>query len=209
MHSSTYVQTLALRSAGNITTGDDLQTQVVIALGALPALLALLSSQKDGVRMEACRTISNITAGNPAQIQAGIDANIIPHLINLLQNMDFKTRREACWAISNATYGGLDAPAHIRYLVSQGCTKPLCDLLMDDKVAQVALDGLDNILKVGEMQKASKGPSAVNQYALYIKEAGGMTTSAAMAMAALGYNCNLDEDLPGSSALHTPRRRRS
>ncbi len=38
MHGSTSVQTPALRSVGNIVTGDDLQTQVVIASGALPAL---------------------------------------------------------------------------------------------------------------------------------------------------------------------------
>lgn len=53
-HNSTSVQTPALRSVGNIVTGDDLQTQVVIASGALTALLALLSSPKDSIREEAC-----------------------------------------------------------------------------------------------------------------------------------------------------------
>lgn len=178
MHTSTTVQTPALRSVGNIVTGDDMQTQVVIASGALPALLSLLSSPKDGIRKEACWTISNVTAGSPPQIQAVIDANIIPPLINILQNADFKTRKEACWAISNATSGGLQEPSQIRYLVTQGCIKPLCDLLtmMDNKIIQVALDGLDNILKVGEMDKSAQGPGAVNQYAMYVEEAGGMVT---------------------------------
>lgn len=178
MHPSTSVQTPALRSVGNIVTGDDLQTQVVITSGALPALLSLLSSPKEGIRKEACWTISNVTAGSPPQIQAVIDANIIPPLINILQNADFKTRKEACWAISNATSGGLQEPSQIRYLVSQGCIKPLCDLLtmMDNKIIQVALDGLDNILKVGEMDKSAAGPGAVNQYALFVEEAGGMVT---------------------------------
>lgn len=178
LHSSTSVQTPALRSVGNIVTGDDLQTQVVIASGALPALLSLLSSPKDPIRKEACWTISNITAGSPQQIQAVIDANIIPPLINILQNADFKTKKEACWAISNATSGGLLEPSQIRYLVSQGCIKPLCDLLqtMDNKIIQVALDGLDNILKIGEVDKELAGPSAVNQYANFVEEAGGMLT---------------------------------
>jgi importin subunit alpha-6/7 len=178
MHNSTSVQTPALRSVGNIVTGDDLQTQVVIASGALPALLSLLSSPKEGIRKEACWTISNITAGSPHQIQAVIDANIIPPLINILQNADFKTKKEACWAISNATSGGLQEPAQIRYLVSQGCIKPLCDLLtmMDNKIIQVALDGLDNILKIGEMDKQAAGPGATNQYALFVEEAMGMVT---------------------------------
>jgi hypothetical protein len=178
LHQSTSVQTPALRSIGNIVTGDDFQTQVVIASGALPALLSLLSSPKDGIRKEACWTISNITAGSPHQIQAVIDANIIPPLINILQHADFKTKKEACWAISNATSGGLQEPSIIRYLVSQGCIKPLCDLLtmLENKIIQVALDGLDNILKIGEQDKMAAGPGGVNQYAQYIEEAGGMMT---------------------------------
>merc|ERR1711939_110214 len=180
MHASTSVQTPALRSVGNIVTGDDVQTQVIINCGALPALLSLLGSQKDGIRKEACWTISNVTAGNSTQIQSVVDANIIPPLIQLLSNGDFKTRKEACWAISNATSGGLQKPEQIRYLVAQGCIKPLCDLLAcpDNKIIQVALDGLENILKVGEMDKEAAGAntaeSQVNRYALFIEEAGGM-----------------------------------
>lgn len=177
MHASTSVQTPALRSVGNIVTGDDVQTQVVINAGALPALLHLLSSAKDGIRKEACWTISNITAGNSQQIQAVIDSNIIPPLIHLLSNGDFKTRKEACWAISNATSGGLQKPEQIRYLVNCGCIKPLCDLLScpDNKIIQVALDGLENILKVGELDKsASETGEQVNRYALFIEECGGM-----------------------------------
>ncbi|KAK3903317.1 armadillo-type protein [Staphylotrichum tortipilum] len=178
MHASTSVQTPALRSVGNIVTGDDVQTQVIINCGALPCLLSLLSSNKDGIRKEACWTISNITAGNSAQIQSVIDANIIPPLIHLLINGDLKTRKEACWAISNATSGGLQKPDQIRYLVVQGCIRPLCDLLgcPDNKIIQVALDGLENILKVGDLDKqaAGEGTDSVNRYALFIEECGGM-----------------------------------
>lgn len=177
MHASTSVQTPALRSVGNIVTGDDIQTQVIINCGSLPALLSLLSSGKDGIRKEACWTISNVTAGNSTQIQSVIDANIIPPLIHLLSNGDLKTRKEACWAISNATSGGLQKPEQIRYLVNQGCIKPLCDLLAcpDNKIIQVALDGLENILKVGEMDKeAGDGEDNINRYALFIEECAGM-----------------------------------
>lgn len=177
MHASTSVQTPALRSVGNIVTGDDVQTQVCINAGCLPALLSLLSSNKDGIRKEACWTISNITAGNSSQIQAVIDANIIPPLIHLLSNGDLKTRKEACWAISNATSGGLQKPEQIRYLVGQGCIKPLCDLLAcpDNKIIQVALDGLENILKVGDLDKQAAGDAdSINRYALFIEECGGM-----------------------------------
>lgn len=173
-HSTPAVQTPALRSAGNIVTGDDAQTQVVISAGVLPALLSLLSSSKEGIRKEACWTISNITAGNSNQIQAVIEANLIPPLISLLARGEFKTKKEACWALSNATSNPLHKPEHIRYIVHQGVIKPLCDLLQcgDNKIIQVALDALENILKVGDLDKPSN--NNFNQMALFIEEAGGM-----------------------------------
>ncbi|KAJ3343404.1 Importin alpha subunit (Karyopherin alpha subunit) (Serine-rich RNA polymerase I suppressor protein) [Entophlyctis luteolus] len=173
-HPSPTVQTPALRSIGNIVTGDDIQTQVVLNAGALPNLLALLNSPKEGIRKETCWTISNITAGNPAQIDAIINANIIPPLIEILAHGDFKTKKEACWAISNATSGGLAKPDQIRYLVQQGVIKPLCDLLTinDPRIVQVALDGLENILKIGEIDKALN--NGINAYADHIDTAGGV-----------------------------------
>ncbi|ODV58408.1 karyopherin alpha [Ascoidea rubescens DSM 1968] len=175
-HESPLVQTPALRAVGNIVTGDDKQTQVVINCGVLDALLPLLSSPKESIRKEACWTISNITAGNTDQIQAVIDANLIPPLIKLLDSSgDYKTRKEACWAISNASSGGLTKPDQIRYLVSQGCIKPLCDLLAiaDNKIIEVTLDALENILRMGEMDKEASGES-INRFSVFIEDAGGM-----------------------------------
>ncbi len=115
-HHSYHVQTPALRSVGNIVTGDDIQTQTIINSGVLPALLMLLNSPKESIRKEACWTISNITAGNPIQIQAVLDANLAAPLIDILGRGEFKTKREACWAISNATAGAVQKnPEIIRF----------------------------------------------------------------------------------------------
>ncbi|OBZ86990.1 Importin subunit alpha-2 [Choanephora cucurbitarum] len=175
MHPSTSVQTPALRSVGNIVTGDDMQTQVIINCGVLPALNSLLANSKEAIRKEACWTISNITAGNTAQIDAVIDSGLIPPLVHILATADFKTRKEACWAIVNATSGGLNKPAQVQFLVQCGVIKPLCQVLMsmDNKIVQVALDGLENILKIGE-QNRPNDPEGVNRYALYVEECGGM-----------------------------------
>lgn len=172
MHPSYSVQTPALRTVGNIVTGDDLQTQFIINVAVLPCLLALLQSSKKGIRKEACWTISNITAGNKNQIQAVIDAQLIPPLIQLLANAEFDIKKEAAWALSNATSGG--TPEQIKYLVSEGCIKPLCDLLVcsDARIITVALEGLENILKVGE--KDAKNTNTVNQFANFVEEAEGL-----------------------------------
>jgi Atypical Arm repeat/Armadillo/beta-catenin-like repeat len=123
--------------------------QVIINCGALPCLLNLLTTgHKKSIKKEACWTISNITAGTKEQIQAVIDATIVPPLVHLLATAEFDIKKEAAWAISNATSGGTSD--QIKYLVSQGAVKPLCDLLTcsDVRIVTVALEGLENILKV-------------------------------------------------------------
>ncbi|KAG8459018.1 hypothetical protein KFE25_006563 [Diacronema lutheri] len=169
------VQTPALRTAGNIVTGDDAQTQAVINCGVLAKLLKLLSSSKKGIRKEACWTISNITAGTREQIQATIDANVVPPLVQLLSTAEFDIKKEAAWSISNATSGG--TPEQIAYLVKQGCIKPLCDLLtvQDARLITVALEGIENILKAGEQEAGSNAAlGGQNPYTAFVDEAEGL-----------------------------------
>lgn len=102
-----------------------------------------------------------------------MDAGIIPPLIHLLGSAEFDIKKEAAWAISNATSGG--SHVQIRYMVEQGCIKPLCDLLTcnDARIVTVALEGLENILKVGVCDK-EEGGHQVNPYAEMIHEAEGL-----------------------------------
>jgi hypothetical protein len=53
----------ALRTLGNIVSGDDNQTQAVIDANVLPALTALLVNSKKNIRKETCWMLSNIAAG--------------------------------------------------------------------------------------------------------------------------------------------------
>lgn len=172
MHQQENVISAALRAVGNIVTGDDVQTQIVLNCSALQCLYHLLNLSVESIRKEACWTISNITAGNPQQIQAVIDAGIFPVLIDILAKAEFKIRKEAAWAITNATSGG--APEQIRYIVVEGCIPPLCNLLtvMDPKIVQVALSGLENILRVGEQDAATN--NGINHYAVQIEECFGL-----------------------------------
>ncbi|KAL2464190.1 Importin subunit alpha-2 [Forsythia ovata] len=173
LHPSPSVLIPALRTVGNIVTGDDLQTQCIIDHGALPCLSSLLTHHhKKSIKKEACWAVSNITAGNREQIQAVIDAALIGPLVNLLQTAEFEIKKEAAWAISNATSGGTNE--QIKYLVSENCIKPLCDLLVcpDPRIVTVCLEGLENILKVGEAEKINTGD--VNYFAQLIDDAEGL-----------------------------------
>ncbi|OIT07584.1 PREDICTED: importin subunit alpha-2-like [Nicotiana attenuata] len=173
-HPSPSVLIPALRTVGNIVTGDDMQTQCIINHQALPCLLVLLNgNHKKSIKKEACWTISNITAGNKEQIQCVIEAGVFGPLVNLLQNAEFEIKKEAAWAISNATSGGTNE--QIKYLVSQGCIKPLCDLLVcpDPRIVTVCLEGLENILKVGDVENLGEAGN-INVYAQMIDDADGI-----------------------------------
>lgn len=68
------------------------------------------------------------------------------------------------------------SPASFRYMVEQGVVKPLCDLLVcpDPRIITVCLEGLENILKVGEAEKVTGNTGDVNFYAQLIDDAEGL-----------------------------------
>lgn len=169
-HQNNNVKHPALRTIGNIVTGDDLQTQVVINNAALPRLLVLLTNDKKAIRKEACWTISNITAGNVEQIEAVIENSMIQPLVTLLRTGEFDVKKEAAWAISNLTSGGNDN--QIKYLVHQGAIPPLCALFTssNSRIVMVALEGIENILRVGSNEAAKTG--ARNRHADLVEECG-------------------------------------
>jgi importin subunit alpha-4/3 len=92
-HPEVKVQTAALRAVGNIVTGTDEQTQLVLDCGALQLMPALLSHVKEKINKEAVWFLSNITAGNENQVQAVVDAGLIPMIIHLLDRGDYQTQK--------------------------------------------------------------------------------------------------------------------
>uniref|UniRef100_A0A7N8XRB3 Karyopherin subunit alpha 3 n=1 Tax=Mastacembelus armatus TaxID=205130 RepID=A0A7N8XRB3_9TELE len=140
------VKTAALRAVGNIVTGTDEQTQVVLNCDVLSHFPNLLTHPKEKINKEAVWFLSNITAGNQQQVQAVIDAGLIPMIIHQLAKGDFGTQKEAAWAISNLTISG--RKDQVEFLVEQNVIPPFCNLLSvkDSQVVQVVLDGLKNIL---------------------------------------------------------------
>eukprot|EP01134_Creolimax_fragrantissima_P003859 CFRG3859T1 len=168
-HESIHVVTPALRTIGNIATGEDHQTQKVISSGALPALKSLLSSTKPAIRKETCWTLSNITAGTAAQIQLVYDEDILPILVNMADYELFDTQKEAVWALANLTSGA--DKKHIEYIVGLGVFNPLIALLgTEDRLIHVILECLDNILKAGQTVGHRTNPYAKTLIDMKIRE---------------------------------------
>lgn len=175
-YNSANVQTPTLRALGNIVTGDDDITQAVVDLGVLRPLKALMMpTAKSNLKKEACWVVSNITAGTAQQIKAVFDHGIMPELVDLLAHADYKTKKEACWAICNASSCGDVYPEIIRYLVGKGVIRPLVNMLTSEepKILQVTLDGIENILAVGE-NDAAHSDDNVNQFAIQFEDANGL-----------------------------------
>jgi len=172
-HQSAKVQMHALQTVCNLVTGNNAQTQAVLDCGVLPCLLALLVHPKKSLRQQACWAISNITASNEAQIAAVIAAGLIPPLVAILQSDEWAVQKEAAWAFSNATAHGLDE--QIRYLARQGVIPRLCDLFTcpDSNVVLLALEGVENILRVGKADGERAGDKH-NQYVDMVEQCGGL-----------------------------------
>ncbi|KAH9683923.1 Importin subunit alpha-4 [Citrus sinensis] len=156
-----------------LSDGTNDKIQAVIEAGVCPRLVELLLHSSTTVLVPALRTVGNIVTGDDTQTQAVIEANIIAPLVYLLQHAEFEVKKEAAWAISNATSGG--TREQIQFLVSQGCIKPLCDLLVcpDPRIVTVCLEGLENILKIGEADKEA-GSTTANVYSEMIDECDGL-----------------------------------
>jgi importin subunit alpha-1 len=173
-HPNSAVKTPALRTCGNIVTGDDHQTQAIVDGGALAHFVGLLAPHnKKTVRKETCWAISNVNGGTKTQIQAVFEAGLIPPVLDALANADFDVKKEAAWAISNATCGKV--PEQIDFLVQQNCLKPLSDLLeaQDARIIIVVLDALSNILSVGQSRAEQMGVDD-NPYVTALEEVEGL-----------------------------------
>ncbi|KAA3472567.1 Armadillo [Gossypium australe] len=164
----------ACRVLSYLSDGTNDKIQAVLEAGVLGRLVELLMCPSYSVITSALYTVKHIVARNDVQIQAIIEANIIAPLVHLHQNAEFDIRVQAARAISNATSGGTHD--QIRFLVSQGCIKSLCDFLYyadEPETIAACLQGLENILKVGEADKNMGITGGVNLYAQMIDAAGG------------------------------------
>ncbi|TMW57541.1 hypothetical protein Poli38472_003466 [Pythium oligandrum] len=164
-HSSWRVTKPALRAIGNIVCAEDDHdyTQHIIECGAVPSLRRLIAHSNREIQKEACWTLSNIAAGTVDQIQHVLDSGCIPSLMGLAssETTDAEVKSEACWVVLNATSCGSDS--QIEYLVNEGCIQILGNLLEETSMVMMALEGLERILQVGEME--AKRTDSPNPYA--------------------------------------------
>jgi len=92
-HPSDKVLLAALRSVGNIATGNDEQTQRLLDADILHRLDPLLCHIKPRVNKECIWLISNITAGTTEQVQVVLDSGLLKKVVLMLDVGDFAVQR--------------------------------------------------------------------------------------------------------------------
>ncbi|XP_071489849.1 uncharacterized protein [Diadema antillarum] len=168
------VVSAALLAVSHIVSGNEEQTQAVLACSPLPKFVRLLDRDRftSAIRKEACLALSNITAGTSQQIQSLIDASLIPVLLDTMEQDHFSVQYEATWAVANATVNG--RPDQIRYIVEQGFFRAFCAALKhsNEVLVQIALDAIHNVLK---LERGSRnGQRGQGQYCLLVRKYGGL-----------------------------------
>jgi len=176
MHKNQMVRTAALRTVGNLLTGDDKITATLIKCNVLDTLLAMLPNPRRAIRKEACWALSNITAGTQAQVQAVIDNSngaIFPAMINILRTDDYEVKKEALWMIANASNSGSEE--QIRHIIERGVVPVICEMLTapDSKIIIVALEALENLLRVGRNDSMTR-TGGENKVTEIMEECGGV-----------------------------------
>ncbi|KAJ3424997.1 importin subunit alpha-4 [Anaeramoeba flamelloides] len=170
-HESREVQLPAIRTIGDMITGDEKSTQYILDCGLLKNFDLLLDHKTLKIIKFSCWALSNICAGNYEQIESVIEHNLIPTLLKLMEHDLIPIKKEAFWAISNAIYLGSDK--QVMYLYEKGVIVKLLPFLKvkHNKIVASCLESYLKILEVGN-QKAIDEGTEENFYALEMEENG-------------------------------------
>ncbi|KAL3204450.1 hypothetical protein MRX96_011462 [Rhipicephalus microplus] len=148
MHASQGVVSAALRAVGNIVTGDDAQTQVVLNSNALPCLLHLLSSPKESYTQGGVLDTLQHHGRQPAADTGRHRRQHLSRAGGRAGSSRAEDQEGGRVGHHQRHFGRLSGP-----------------------VVQVALNGLDNILRLGA-QDAQQG--RLNPYAVLVEECFGL-----------------------------------
>lgn len=141
------VQVPALRTLGNILTGNDSQAQYLLNLGLIDHLSNLLYSQNREIRKEVLWCFSNIAAGSVEQVCLLSEHPCMPAIISSLSDPDNEVKREALWTIANI--GHIHKRSLLEKLLSLRVLEALVLVLdlADAALLLVALEAIARILK--------------------------------------------------------------
>jgi len=156
-----------LRFLGNVLSGEDTMTQIVLDAGYLDVIEPFVNHFSTAQRKEAIWSLSNILAGSHQQIEAVLSRDgLVRSLIQATSSGTQAIQQEATWCLGNATVDAIST--QIKRLADFGAIESLCKLLnpvyeLHDKHVQIIVEALDAFLKI-------YGTDGYNPYADRVEE---------------------------------------
>lgn len=160
-----------LRFLGNVLSGEDTMTQLVLDAGYLDIIEPFINHFSTAQRKEAIWSLSNILAGSHQQIEAVLSRDaLVRSLIQATSSGTQTIQHEATWCLGNATVDAIST--QIKKLADFGAIEALCKLLnpaydLTDKHVQIIVEALDAFLKI-------YGAGGYNPYADKVEENHGL-----------------------------------
>ena len=114
-----HLQNPALRLAGNIVSGDQDDTQLMLNAGLLQVLLSLLGKAGSMQKKEILWILSNVTAGTTQQITAVINMGFIGYCVSVANKEGLMLQTAAMWVLCNAINGGTVEQVAVRTATHQ------------------------------------------------------------------------------------------
>lgn len=164
----------ALHVAGNILSGNNNQTSLMIEAGIAETFSSLLQMNRPRITKQTCWAIANMCAGTIQQVGRAIEANIFPQLISYVHRGTYDIKVEALWGIVNGLLHG--SPHHVDQLVGFGALEAVCEMLDTPDVVclSLALDGISNVLKTGK--RVAIETDSQNEYITRIEQCNGVSS---------------------------------
>lgn len=159
-----------IRLLGNIVTGNERQTDVVIDGGFLefmPEIYYKFQSPKlPKIRKEICWLISNVTAGTGSQVQYIFKTNIYSIVLDSISSYELFIRKEAGYAVLNLLNFCSKNPHYLQSLIENKLVTSLQNFLgaftTSSDVQALILDCVAFALEGGEALKKKTGVNPVH-----------------------------------------------
>lgn len=145
-HESPQVITPALRTAANLVTGDDMQTDFFLRSQPWDTMKILLGNTKTKIRQECCWMISNICAGTTSQINQVFESGLFSTMLKRVRDAEYSVRKEVAFALANASE---KEEVILDSLMQQEILESIKALMesTDDKILVLCVTFLENVAK--------------------------------------------------------------
>jgi len=166
-----------IRTLGNIVTGNEEQTNVVVGMGFLQFLQPIFylyeNKKLPRVRKEICWLLSNVTAGTASQMTYVLEGDLAGLVVDAVNKHDLFIKKEACIALFNMIYFCKTNSQYLQKLLELGTVHALQNYMkgvsnLPDCQSKI-LDCVRCLLEAGEKIKQKYGVNPVIQVLIDMK----------------------------------------